>query len=506
MTEEELNEIVEGLARFQNDPYGFALWAFPWGEPGTELEERELEPWQADLLKYLRDELEAGRLTQYEAIQVATTSGHGVGKSCLVAILILWAISTMMDTRGVVTANTENQLKTKTWVEVAKWHRLFIGKDLFEYTATALFARDPEHRKTWRIDMVPWSEKNTEAFAGMHNQGKRILVIFDEASAIHDLIHEVTEGALTDKDTQIIWLMFGNPTQTDGRFREAFPGGKFASRWHHYRVDSRTVSFTNKTQIEKWIEDYGEDSDFVRVRVKGEFPRVDAASFISRDTVEGAIAREIHWKRDEPIVIGVDVARYGDDPSIIFPRQGLDGKAFKVDVIPQIDTMSLAGRVANRYHELRAAMVFVDSGGVGGGVVDRLVQLNIPVTEVDFSDKPKGYLGPPGVAYANLRAEIWGAMRDWLRRGAIPHIQEADTDVLDELIAPTYVINAKERIQLESKLDMRRRGVKSPNIADALAVTFAEPIFARVETEGLSEIINHVEDYDPFDTERIYGS
>lgn len=498
LTDQDMDEIVGGLARYQNDPYGFALWAFPWGEEGTELEERKLEEWQVSLLMAIRD----GLLTIDEAIQIATTSGHGVGKSCLVAILIIWGISTMPDTRGVVTANTENQLKTKTWVEVAKWHRLSICRDLFEYTATAIFSRDPEHRKTWRIDMVPWSENNTEAFAGMHNQGKRILVIFDEASAIHDLIHEVTEGALTDRNTQIIWLMFGNPTKTTGRFREAFPGGKFQHRWKHYRVDSRTVSFTNKDQIKKWINDYGDDSDFVRVRVKGEFPRTDASSFISRELASEAYAREIHWRKDEPIVIGVDVARFGDDPSVILTRQGLDAKGYKVDVEPQIDTMSLAGLVANRYHQYGATMVFVDSGGVGGGVIDRLVQLQIPVTEVDFSHKPKGYLGPPGVHYANHRAEIWGAMRDWLKRGALPEVD--GYDLVAELTAPMYYLNVKEAIQLESKREMRRRGVESPNIADALAVTFSEPIISLKESQQIPEKLNKIPDYNPLAVERIY--
>jgi hypothetical protein len=150
-------------------------------------------------------------LTIEEAIQIARASGHGIGKSALVAWIILWAISTFEDTKGVVTANTENQLKTKTWAEVSKWHRMFIARDLFKMTATALFANDPLHERTWRIDMVPWSERNTEAFAGLHNQGKRILVIFDEGSAIPDLIWEVTEGALTDQDTQIIWMAVRQP-------------------------------------------------------------------------------------------------------------------------------------------------------------------------------------------------------------------------------------------------------------------------------------------------------
>ena len=159
-----------------------------------------------------------------QAIQLAVASGHGIGKTALVSWIILWAISTKPDARGVVTANTETQLKTKTWAELGKWFHMFIGKDFFSLTATALFAKDSAHERTWRIDMVPWCERNTEAFAGLHNKERRILVVFDEASAIPDVIWETTEGALTDANTEIIWCVFGNPTRNTGRFRECFPG------------------------------------------------------------------------------------------------------------------------------------------------------------------------------------------------------------------------------------------------------------------------------------------
>src|SRR5690554_1790721 len=244
-----MTDLIEELAQFSNDPLGFVLFSFPWGEPGELEKFAGPEKWQREVL----EDLGAGVISAGEAVQLATTSGHGIGKSALVAWIILWAISTYEDTVGVVTANTENQLRTKTWVQVAKWHRLFIARDFFRMTATALFANDPEHERTWRIDMVPWSERNTEAFAGLHNQGKRILVVFDEASAIPDMIWEVTEGALTDENTQIIWPVFGNPTRNTGRFRECFAGGQFAHRWKSRAVDSRSVSFTNKEQIQRWI-------------------------------------------------------------------------------------------------------------------------------------------------------------------------------------------------------------------------------------------------------------
>jgi hypothetical protein len=497
--------LIEELAEFSSDAYGFVLFAFPWGEEGTELSRFDGPlDWQIEVLK----DLSAGLLTIDEAILLARTSGHGIGKSALVAWIILWSISTYEDTKGVVTANTENQLKTKTWAEVAKWYRLFIGRDYFKLTATAIFSVDPDHEKTWRIDMVPWSEKNTEAFAGLHNQGKRILVIFDEGSAIPDAIWEVTEGALTDQNTQIIWAVFGNPTRNTGRFRDCFSGGRFAHRWMAAAIDSREVPISNKKQLERWISDYGEDSDFVRIRVRGIFPRVDAESFIPFSLAAAAVEREI-LPQSGAVLIGVDVGRFGDDPSIIYPRCGRDGLTRAIELFYGLDTMTLAGKVAAAFLRHGATVCMVDEGGVGGGVVDRLRQLRIPVIGVDFGSKPDYFHGER-TRYANKRAEIWGEMREWLEHGSIPNIMTGDDITLvEELSAPTYGMTAKEAIQLESKKEMRRRGVSSPNVADALACTFAYPSyelqFASVSDFIAAQAPKQVSDYNPFSRENIYS-
>jgi len=506
---EDLDQIIDDLGLYANDPLGFVYWSFPWGEEGGPLAEfKGPEEWQTQILLQLKQ----GLLTPDKAILLAVTSGHGIGKSALVAWIILWAISTFPDTRGVVTANTETQLKTKTWVELATWFRRFIARDLFKLTATALFSTDKERDKTWRIDMTPWSEKNTEAFAGLHNQRKRILVVYDEASAIEDVIWEVTEGALTDKDTEIIWVCFSNPTKNSGRFRECHPGGMFAHRWKTMAVDSRTVTFTNKEKLAEWGRDYGEDSDFFRVRVKGEFPRVDADSFISRDLAQAAVERPVEPQTEAPIIIGVDVGRFGDDPSVIYPRQGRDGLKYPPKLIYKSDLMFLAAEVANVFNSLNASIVMVDSGGVGGGVVDRLRQLRIPVVEVDFSSKPDATNEiESGIKYANKRAEIWGAVRDWLGTGSIPSLTMTTTtgkvvSLVDELAGPMYGLNSREAILLESKKDMRSRGVPSPNIADALACTFAYPHFVPKQGHIPKSDVTIAPLYDPYSRERIYGN
>jgi len=499
------DDLIIECASYVNKPYQFVMFAFPWGEAGSELADKTgPEKWQKELLVQLGNKL----ITITQAIKLARTSGHGVGKSALVAWIMIWAMATFEDTKGVVTANTENQLKTKTWAELAKWHRLSICKSLFKITATKYYSVDPDHENTWKIDMVPWSEKNTEAFAGLHNQGKRLIVIFDEGSGIPDIIWEVTEGALTDDNTQIIWAVFGNPTRNSGRFRECFDRGKFAKRWDHYRIDSREVSFTNKEQIQEWIDDYGEDHDFIRVRVRGIFPRVDAQSFIAWDLAKEAVYREVEHQPHASVVLGVDVGRFGTDPSVIYPRCGRDASSRQPQSYLNVSIVELAKHVTIAASVYNAIYVFVDAGGVGGGLVDILRAGGLPVIEVDFGSRPDNTnTYTRGVKYANKRAEIWGEMRDWLKTGSIiEKIPGREFTLVDELSGPNYDIQKRtEAIILEGKRDMHRRGIPSPNMADALATTFAFPDYIPPLANQAFLQPTVAKDYDPFSMENIYS-
>ena len=492
-------ELIEELGSYAYDPLGFVRWAFPWGEPGELARYREPFKWQCEYLEEMGDLIRARK-----PALMATSSGHGVGKSALNGMETWWGFSTCPGTRGVITANTDNQLRTKTWVEMAKWHRLFIARHLFKYTATALFSVDEERAREWRLDIVPWSERNTEAFAGLHNAGNRLLILFDEASAIPDIIWETTEGALTDEDTEIVWSVKGNPTRNQGRFRDCFPGGRFAHRWRHREIDSRTVPGTNKEQIRAWLEDYGEDSDFFRVRVAGKFPVSDATSFIPLDLARAAAKREPTKDDTAPVILGVDVGRFGDDPSVIYPRQGHDARSRPIEVYQGLNTIQLADRVIQARRRYGATTIFVDEGGIGAGLVDVLAERGEPVIGVQFgSGADQSNLHDPLTKYGNKRAEMWGAVRHALRNLSIHDtVPMQDTTLTRELAAPTYDYNVREEIVLESKKDMKRRGLASPNAADALALTYAYPAFS-VELGSFDrppEI-----DYNPFSDERIMG-
>lgn len=461
------DQLIDDIASFTHDPLGYALYAFPWGE--GELDKfTGPDDWQAGILDYmgqrLRAGIDAGQVAS-DAIQVAIASGHGIGKSALVSIIILWAMSTCEDTKGVVTANTESQLKTKTWAELAKWHRLCLCSHWFEFTATALFSKDPAHEKTWRIDMVPWSERNTEAFAGLHNKGKRILIIFDEASAIADLIWEVTEGALTDADTEIIWCAFGNPTRNTGRFRDCFR--RFRHRWHTKQIDSRTVKMTNKTQLAKWVEDYGEDSDFVRVRVRGVFPETAANALLGPEDYERATQR--FYRADQyqhaAKILGVDVARQGSDRTVIFPRQGL--VAFKPKILRIPDTMQVAQIVAQSADKWGADAIFVDgTGGYGAGVIDRLRQLGYVVHEIQFSSRATN------PHYFNKRSEMAFECAKAIKADlALPDIPDLEV----EACAQTYRFQG-DKFRLSEKDEIKEEIGESPDLFDALMLTYAFPV------------------------------
>lgn len=480
------DELLEQIAKFDKDPRGFKKFAYPWGEPGELERHQGTRAWQDEVDGVIGDHLQ-NPATRFQPLLISVASGHGIGKSAEIGQLIHWAMSTCQDCKVIYTANTETQLRTKTTPEIHKWFRLGINSHWFERTATAIYSKDPKHEKSWRADAVTWSVNNTEAFAGMHNEGKRILVVFDEGSAIHDKVWEVTEGALTDENTEIIWIAFGNFTRSSGRFADCFK--RFRHRWVNRQIDSRTVEGTNKTQIQKWKDDYGEDSDFFKVRVRGMPPSASAKQFIGTDDVDAAFG--LHLRPEQfnfaPKIITVDPAWEGDDELVIGMRQGLHFKILKV--MPKNDNdMVVGGIVAQLEDEEKADAVFIDIGW-GTGIISFGKTLKRNWVGVNFAEKSadKGCL--------NKRAEMWKLMRDWLKSGgSIPPDQVLYTD----LIGPETVARVDGKIQLESKADMKERGQPSPNRADALALSFAHPVNAKARINAYERPTNHQSDYRPY--------
>lgn len=440
------------VERYAKDPVRYCVEVLKY-EPDT---------WQADDLR-----------ATVEHQRIAVASGHGIGKTRLVASKIHWFMSTRPNPQIVVTANTETQLSTKTWRELHKINETALNKEWFDPSATRFCLRSaPE---TWFAAAIPWTEKRSEAFAGTHEE--HVLYLFDEASAIADIIWEVSEGAMTTSGAK--WCVYGNPTRNTGRFAECF--GKFKHRWHTMQIDSRTAKMADKNQIQQWIDDYGEDSDFVRVRVRGLFPRSGSNQFISSEAVDACRKYKSEGHESLAVIFGVDVARFGDDQNVVCIRQGR-----KVQPLIKwrgIDTMQTASRVVELYEKHNPDMLFIDGGGVGGGVVDRVKQL-IPankVTEVNFGGAPND-----SAKYYNKRAEMWGEMRDALNAGIeLPD----DMELCDELTAVEYGFTGKQQIQLEKKEDMKKRGLASPDCADAVALTHAQKVIKEKST-SLSALLS----------------
>lgn len=465
-------DIAADVGRFYDDPLGFVMWAFNWNRGDLEGFTGPDE-WQIGVLNDIRNgviDRAFDGVTPVAPIQVAVASGHGIGKSALTAWLILWIMSTRSQCKGVVTANTSDQLRTKTWGELGKWKKMCLTGHWFEYNNGRgnMNIYHPSHVETWRVDAQTCREENSESFAGLHAASSTPFYLFDEASAVPNKIWEVAEGGKTDGEP--MHFVFGNPTRNSGEFFNCF--NRMKHRWITSQVDSRTAKMTNKVQIDKWRQDWGEDSDFFRVRVLGRFPKAGDMQFIPGDIVSNAVSRTLTpYLADDPLICGVDVARGGEDSNMIQFRRGYDARSDKAYRIPgekTRDSMVLIAKLTDVFNRHKPDAIFLDAGGLGGPIGDRLRQLGYPVTDVLFGEN-----AADEKSYKSRTAEMWGRMRKWLYDGGC--IKDHPT-LESDLTNREYDHNDKNQLVLERKKDMKGRGLASPDWGDALGLTFAQPV------------------------------
>ncbi len=475
MLETSLNpdaDLVELAGEYYDDPLGFVEVMFPWGETGTSLEHHPgPDVWQRDFLTRLGGHVKARAFngqTPVLPVRMAVSSGHGIGKSALVGMLVNWIMATRPDAQGVVTANTFTQLETKTWAAVQRWTKLCLTGKFFVVTSTRMY--HPDHKETWFCSPQSPKSENSESFAGQHAEGSTSFYVFDEDSAVEDVIHEVAEGGLTDGEP--MQFRFGNATRSTGGFYEAC-FGLHRDRWDTVVVDSRTSRFSNKELIKEWASDYGEDSDFFRVRVLGLPPSAGDGQFIDTARVRQAQKNPPLTLTDDPLIVGVDVPDKGPAWFVARFRRGKDARTIPPIRIPGDPSPDFRNRLiavlAERLRETgpnKIDAMFIDSA-FGSPIVERLHVLGFhQVHEIRFG-------GPsPDVHYENQRAYQWGRMKDWLASGAIPSESRLESD----LTAPGVHLNKQDRIVLESKESMAKRGVASPDDGDALSLTFAQPV------------------------------
>jgi hypothetical protein len=421
----------------------------------------------------LRDHIKQNNgKVDFDTARLAIASGRGIGKSALVSWLTIWMLSSRIGSTTIVSANSEAQLRSVTWAEITKWLAMSLNSHWFEIAATRimpakwlteLVERDlKKGTRYWSVEGRLWSEENPDAYAGVHNFDG-VMLIFDEASGIPDSIWSVSDGFFTENTPHRFHLAFSNPRRNTGYFYETFHSKR--AFWQTRVIDARDVEGTDKNLYQRIIDEYGPDSYQASVEVYGNFPSEGDDQFIGSTLVDDAMKRTPARDATAPIVIGVDPARFGADATVIAIRQGRD--ILELRRHRGADTMEVAGHVIDAIEEFKPALVCIDEGGLGAGVVDRLKEQRYKIRGVNFGNKAKNQ-----TMWGNKRAEMWGAMRDWLKTGHIPTDRFLKTD----MISPRTKPDSKGTLFLESKKDMKARGLASPDAADAIAVTFAFPV------------------------------
>jgi hypothetical protein len=478
---EQEQQLITRLQQLADDPLTFAEWVYPWGKRNTPLEHHKgPRGWQREMLTEVRDQIRYNRERQDfglipELLQEAVASGRGIGKSAFFGIISHWMQSVNLGSTVMVTANTQPQLKGKTFPELRKWFALAINAHWFERQALSIeyqpwFAKllaeqlniDPAYSG---VHAVLWDADNPEAFAGAHNH-LGMMLLMDEASGIPTSIYNVCPGFFTEASVFRYWFAFGNPRRASGGFFDSFHDAK--SPWRTRHIDARTVPGDHSV-LQAIIDKYGLDSDEARTEVLGQFPKTGQDQFIGTQTVKDAQTRIVHPDMGAPLIAGGDPARLGNAKAVLRWRQGRDAR----DVPPpletsRLDNVALADRWAAEFDRYKPDAINIDAGN-GAGVIDILRSRGYKVNEVWFgsaSSQPQ---------YADKRTEIWGEMREWLRGGAI----DATEQLFKDLTGPLDVGPDSEESKLESKKQMERRGIKSPDHGDALACTFAVKVSRR---------------------------
>lgn len=472
-----------------DDVLKWVLYVWPWGKSGTPLADiKGPRKWQCEdfdeISQHIKDN--KGRLALGmipEMFQKGTVSGRGPGKSAFVAMISHWFRSTRLGSTTIVTANGEPQLKSRTWPEIGKWHSAALNSHWFDYQATSI------RPATWFADAITrdlkidcgyyyaqaqlWREEAPDAFAGAHNP-LGLMLIGDEASGIPHNIWTVSEGFFTEVSADRFWLVYSNGRRNSGPFYDIFNGKNAATNgWRKRQLDARTVENLDPKTYQRIIDTYGGDSDEARVEVYGQFPNQSDLQFIPSDRVAEARNRPLQQDAGAPLTMGVDLSRGRKDKSVIRWRQGRDARSIHPQKMLERDSVKLADWIAMWIDKTQPDGVCIDGGDLGGAICDILKSRGYLVHEIGFGqvdcirDKD---------LWADNATQMWADVRDWLMVGCI----DSDAELAAGMTAREKRKAGKnlDKCRLESKDEMRDRGVDSPDDVDALALTFAKR-FAR---------------------------
>jgi hypothetical protein len=473
-------QLIAKMLSFQDDPLGFVMYTFPWGVPGTPLQNHKgPRKWQLTALKKMTAHIANNRNLVLqgktpELMKLARASGRGIGKSAFLAWVSLWMFSCLPSSTVIVSANTEQQLKSTTFPEIRKWATMGINSRWFEHNIMSLRPAEwlvQALKNTtqyddayWYIQARLWSEEAPDAYAGVHSQ-MAMAVLFDEASGIPAPIWPVAQGYFTDKTVHRFWIAISNPRNPSGEFFECFHNNR--DQWDHETIDGRTVEENDHTLYNDIIRQYGEDSDQARVEVYGMFPRQGDENLISRGEVEDATGRELTPDNGAPLLMGVDPARMGKDKAVIRFRQGFDARSIKPLVYPKCTTAELAEYCSTAIDKYKPDHVFIEADGIGGPVIELLQKAGYTIIAVQVGKKAQD-----AQYYYLHRTEVWVRMRDWISDACLPD----EPDLIEDLCCMRYKVNDKGQMALYPKEKMKKLGFASPDYADALAVTFSKNV------------------------------
>lgn len=450
----------------------------------------KIKKWKNSPLQFVKDCIDVtpskqqieGLREVVKTKRLTVRSGHGTGKDAFVVWVILWFMTTRPFAKVVCTAPTARQLNDILWSELAKWFRKSTLQDEFIHQKDKFFHKSSP--KEWWARAVSTQvrgskEEQAETLAGFH--GDHLLIVVDEASGVPDPVYTPLEGAMTQEDNRSI--LIGNMTKNTGYFYETHFDNKLGERWKKLHWDSRDSENVTKEMVEYFANKYGEDSNVFRIRVMGEPPLSSDNSVIPLHWARQCLGNNIEVAEDEPIYLGVDVARFGDDDSVILPRRGQIIMPW--ETMKGINTIDVAARVSHVYRDTDAEGAAIDEIGVGAGVYDWLAKRNaVNVFGINVAvkaDEPE--------LYYRLRDELWWKMRENCEhaRYSFPNTPEGE-ELCNELSSSLYRYSEQNgAIKVESKRDMKLRGVDSSNIADALGLTeyfasYAHSIFKRTSS------------------------
>lgn len=410
------------------------------------------EAWQKEVLESLLSD-----------DKIAIKSGHGTGKTALLSWIILWWLCTKIPTKIACTANSAHQLNDVLWSEISKWHRNLPDgfRNLFEFKSDKINLVGV--KDSFAVARTARREQ-PEALQGFHSPN--MLFIADEASGIDNIIFEVAEGSLSTKGAKVI--LTGNPTRSSGYFYDCFHTMKH--RWKTFTVSCHDSQYVNPSFIADMARKYGEDSNVFRIRVLGEFPESNDDAIIPLHLISEATTRDIDPSTDD-VIWGLDVARHGNDRTALAKRQG-NTLLEKIKTWKNKDLMETVGIVVSEYEALpyskRPTEILIDSIGLGAGVADRLQEmgLNCQITAVNVAELPSMQ-----DKYMRLRDELWFLVREWFESRDVKIID--DEELIAELTTPSFSFMSNGKIKVESKEQMKKKGHNSPDLADALCLTFA---------------------------------